>query len=118
MDTQAEDLTQEVDTHIKMSDSAGGAESGGVAGAGQDAEADSEPPQQAPPLPDDGSLEVRETPEEGSPPAAKRPKMSAEERELGQVAEPVEMHGETPGHQDDPDSAAQSRLSLSMKLLG
>lgn len=120
MDTQAEDLTEEVDTQIEMSDSAGGGESGGVAGAGQDAEADSEPPQQVPPLPEDDSLEVRETPEEEGPPATKRPKMSEEEQELGRVAEPVKMHRETPRHddvlQDDPASAAQSRVPVSMKL--
>ncbi|XP_026154432.1 telomerase Cajal body protein 1 [Mastacembelus armatus] len=73
-----------------MSDSAGGAESGGMAGAGQDAEADNEPPQQAPPLPESDSLE------EGAPPAAKQPKMSEEDQKLGQTTEDVKMHGETP----------------------
>lgn len=69
-----------------MSDSAGGGESGGVAGAGQDSEADNEPPQQVPPLlPEGDSLEVRETSEDGDPPSAKRCRMSEEEQGLGQV---------------------------------
>lgn len=107
-----------------MSDSDGGGESGGVAGAGQDAEADSEPPQQAPPLPEDDSLEVGDTSEEGAPPAAKRPKMSEEDPTQGQEAELLKMHGETPGHtgvlQDDTASPAQSRVLVSIRfhLLG
>lgn len=98
-----------------MSDSAGGGESGGVAGAGQDAEADNEPPQQALPLPEGDSLEVGETSEEGAPPFAKRPRMSEEEQELEQVEKSVKMHGETPAQtgllQEDDAPPAQSRVS-------
>ncbi|XP_035530972.1 telomerase Cajal body protein 1 [Morone saxatilis] len=79
-----------------MSDSAGGGEGGGVAGAGQDAEADNEPPQQAPPLPEGDSLEVAETSEEGTPPSAKRSRISNEEQGLDQPAKPVKVHEETP----------------------
>ncbi|XP_035806171.1 telomerase Cajal body protein 1 [Amphiprion ocellaris] len=80
-----------------MSDSAGGGESGGVAGAGQDSEADNEPPQQAPPLlPEGDSLEVRETSEDGDPPSAKRSRMSEEEQGLGQV----KVHEEIPAQAD------------------
>ncbi len=81
-----------------MSDSAGSGESGGVAGAGQDAEADSEPPHQAPPLPEGDCL--GKTPEEEAPPSAKRPRLIEEEQGLEQVAEPVRMHGETPAQAD------------------
>ena len=89
-----------------MSDSAGGGESGGVAGAGQDAEADNEPPHLEPPLPEgDVKVEVGETSEEGVPSSAKRPRMSDEE----EVVKPVEMHGVTPA-QEDPASPAQSRV--------
>lgn len=98
-----------------MSDPAGGGESGGVAGAGQDAEADNEPPQQALPLPEGDSLEVGETSEEGAPPFAKRPRMSEEEQELEQVEKSVKMHGETPAQtgllQEDDAPPAQSRVS-------
>ncbi|XP_073331725.1 telomerase Cajal body protein 1 [Pagrus major] len=83
-----------------MSDSAGGGEGGGVAGAGQDAEADNEPPHQAPPLPGGDSIEVEETSEEGAPPSAKRPRMSEEEQGLEQAAKPIKMHGETPAQDD------------------
>ncbi|XP_019958862.2 telomerase Cajal body protein 1 [Paralichthys olivaceus] len=76
-----------------MSDTAGDGESGGVAGTGQDAEADNEPPQQAPPLLEGDVLEIRETAEEGAPPFAKRLRVSQAPEE---VAEPVETHGETP----------------------
>ncbi|XP_041820988.1 telomerase Cajal body protein 1 [Chelmon rostratus] len=79
-----------------MSDSAGGGESGGVAGAGQESDADSEPPQQAPTLPEGDSIEVGETSAEEAPPSAKRPRMSEEEQGLEQVAKAIEMHGETP----------------------
>ncbi|XP_044040809.1 telomerase Cajal body protein 1 [Siniperca chuatsi] len=94
-----------------MSDSAGSGESGGVAGAGQDAEADNEPPQQAPPLPEGESLEVGETSEEGAPTSAKRPRMSEEEQGLEQVAKPAKMHGATLAQadllQEDPAPPAQ-----------
>lgn len=80
-----------------MSDSAGGGESGGVSGAGQDSEADNEPPQQVPPLlPEGDSLEVRETSEDGDPPSAKRCRMSEEEQGLGQV----KVHEEIPVQAD------------------
>lgn len=75
----------------EMSDSAGGGEGGGVAGAGQDTEADNEPPQQAPPLPEDDNLE------EEAPPSAKRPRIIEEDQELEQ---PVKMQGETPAQTD------------------
>lgn len=98
-----------------MSDSAGGGESGGVAGAGQDAEADNEPPHLEPPLPEgDVKAEVGDTSEDGVPSSAKRPRMSEEEEGLEQVAKPVKMHGETPAQagllQEDPASPAQSRV--------
>ncbi|XP_071772365.1 telomerase Cajal body protein 1 [Centroberyx gerrardi] len=94
-----------------MSDSVGSGESGGVAGVGQDAEADNEPPQQMPPLPEGDSLEPRETPEEGACPSAKRPRLSEEEQDLGLTAEPLETHGETAAQagllQEDPAPPAQ-----------
>lgn len=68
-----------------MCDSAGSGESGGVAGAGQDADADSEPPHQAPPLPEDGSLDAGKAQEEEEPLSAKRPRMMEEEQGLEQV---------------------------------
>nr|XP_046235848.1 telomerase Cajal body protein 1 [Scatophagus argus]XP_046235850.1 telomerase Cajal body protein 1 [Scatophagus argus]XP_046235851.1 telomerase Cajal body protein 1 [Scatophagus argus] len=79
-----------------MSDSNGGGESGGVAGAGQDTEADNEPPQQGPPLPEGDTSEVGVTSEEGVPPSAKRPRISEEGHGLEQVAQPIKMHGEIP----------------------
>ncbi|KAG7498140.1 telomerase Cajal body protein 1 [Solea senegalensis] len=80
-----------------MSDSAGGGgETGGVTGAGQDSEADNEPPQHTSLLPEDDHLEVVGTLEEGAPPAAKRLRMSGEEQILEQVPEPLKVHGETP----------------------
>lgn len=88
-----------------MSDSAGGGEGGGVAIAGQDAEADNEPPQQAPPLPEGDSLE------EEAPPSAKRPRIIEEDQELEQS---VKMQGETPAQTDLLQKydapAAQSRV--------
>ncbi|KAK5616948.1 hypothetical protein CRENBAI_012355 [Crenichthys baileyi] len=63
-----------------MSDSAGGGESGGVATAGQDSEADGEPPQQAPPLLCQSEQVEQETSEDGLP--AKRSRMSEEEQGL------------------------------------
>lgn len=106
-----------------MSDSAGSGESGGMAGAGQDAEADNEPPQQAPPLPEGGGLEVGETSEDGAPQSAKRARMSEEEPELEEAAaKPIEMHGETPAQgcllQEDAAPSAKSRVpaAASIKL--
>lgn len=98
-----------------MSDSAGGGEGGGVAGAGQDTEADNEPPQQAPPLPEGDSLEVEEKSVDGAPPSAKRPRMSEEEQQLEQVVKPAKVLGETPVQagflQEDADPPAQSKVS-------
>ncbi|XP_075943100.1 telomerase Cajal body protein 1 [Anarhichas minor] len=89
-----------------MSDSAGSGESGGVAGAGQDAEADGEPPHQAPASPEGDRLEGEVTSEDVVPSSAKRPRISEEEPGLEQVAKPVDMHGETPAQtgllQEDP----------------
>lgn len=79
-----------------MSDSAGNGESGGVTGAGQDSEADNEPPQQEPPLLEGDGVEVGETLEEGAPKSAKRPRLSEEDQGLEQVAKPAEMHTGTP----------------------
>lgn len=97
-----------------MSDSAGGGESGGVAGAGQESDADSEPPQQAPTLPEGDSIEVGETSAEEAPPSAKRPRMSEEEQGLEQVAKAIEMHGETPAQagllQGDTAPPSQSKV--------
>lgn len=94
-----------------MSDSAGGG--GSVSVAGQDAEADNEPPQQALPLPEGDSLEAGETAEEAAPPSAKRAKMNEEEKELEQVDKSVNMYGETPTQtgflQEDEAPPAQSR---------
>ncbi|KAK2862748.1 hypothetical protein Q5P01_002281 [Channa striata] len=94
-----------------MSDSAGASDSGGVTGAGQDAEADNEPPQQAPDVHDYDSLEAGEPSEEGAPLAAKRAKISEVEKDLGQSAEQDERPGETAGQtgllQEEPASAAQ-----------
>ncbi|KAK9524568.1 hypothetical protein VZT92_016951 [Zoarces viviparus] len=89
-----------------MSDLAGSGESGGVAGTGQDAEADGEPPHQAPASPEGDRLEGEVTSEDGVPSSAKRPRISEEEPGLEQVAKPVGMHGETPAQtgllQEDP----------------
>ncbi|XP_032400528.1 telomerase Cajal body protein 1 isoform X2 [Etheostoma spectabile] len=94
-----------------MCDSAGSGESGGVTGTGQDAEADNEPPHQAPPLPECDLLEVAQTLEEGVPTSAKRPRMSEEEEELERLDKPAKMHEETPAQagllQKDPASPEQ-----------
>lgn len=103
-----------------MSDSAGGGEGGGVAGAGQDAEADNEPPHLAPPLPGGDGIEVGEMSEEGAPPSAKRPRMreekEEEEQELDLAPTPAKMHGETTAQdellQEDAAPPAQSRVFL------
>ncbi|XP_029311036.1 telomerase Cajal body protein 1 isoform X2 [Cottoperca gobio] len=93
-----------------MSDSGGSGESGGVTGAGQDTEADNEPPHQPPPLPDGDSFEVGKTSDEGVP-SAKRPRVSEEEQGLEQVAKPVEMHEEISAQaglpQEEPAPPAQ-----------
>lgn len=88
-----------------MSDSAGGGEDGGAAGAGQDSEADGEPPH---PVPLD-SGEVGGTSEEGIPPCAKRFRVGDEE--LGQEVEPEKAHEETPT-EENPPSSAQSTVLL------
>lgn len=91
-----------------MSDSAGGGESGGVAGAGQDSEADNEPPQQVPPLlPEGDGLDVRETSEDGDPPSAKRSRMSEEEQGLGQVKVHEEIPAQADLLQEDPAPSEQ-----------
>ena len=97
-----------------MSETAGGGESGGATGAGQDPEGDNEPPHQAPPLPEGDGFEVGATLDEGATLPAKRPRISEEEQGLEQVVKPVEMLGETPAQvvllQEDPASPAQSRV--------
>lgn len=85
-----------------MSDSAGG-EGGGAAGAGQESEADGEPPH---PVPLD-SGEVGATSEEGVPPCAKRSRTSDEEQEV----EPEKAHEETPT-EENPTPSAQSTVLL------
>ncbi|KAK2900143.1 telomerase Cajal body protein 1 [Channa argus] len=94
-----------------MSDSAGASESGGVAGAGQDAEADNEPPQQVQTLHELECLEAGETSEEGAPPAPKRTKLSEEEQDLGQSAEPDERPGETAGQTGLPQEEPAAQKS-------
>lgn len=96
-----------------MSDSAGGGESGGGAGVGQDSEADNEPPQQPSPLlPGDAG----ETSEEGPPSSAKRPRMSEENVGPEQVVEPVQRHEEIPAGagvlQESPAQTAQGAGDL------
>uniref|UniRef100_A0A3Q3ETZ9 Telomerase Cajal body protein 1 n=1 Tax=Labrus bergylta TaxID=56723 RepID=A0A3Q3ETZ9_9LABR len=82
-----------------MCDSAGGGESGGVTGAGQDAEADTEPPHLT-------EKDILETSDEGGEELpAKRPKMNIEEQELDQVANPLKMDGETPAESQQEDTA-------------
>lgn len=97
--------------HTKMTDSGGGGESGGVAGTGQDAEADNEPPQQAPPSPEDDGLE---NPSEEEPPSAKRPRLTDANLGLEQVTEALQMQGEAPaltgGQQENPASPKQRAL--------
>ncbi|KAF7660082.1 hypothetical protein LDENG_00288680 [Lucifuga dentata] len=83
-----------------MSDSAGSGESGGVAGVGQDAEADNEPPQPSLFIPKGDSFQLGETPEEEAPPSAKRPKLNEEELVQGQAVEPFNMPGETAAQAD------------------
>lgn len=98
-----------------MSDSTEGGESGGVASAGQDAEADNEPPQQAPPLLEGDSSEVGDTSEELAPPSTKRPRMSEDNQELEQAAQSFKTRGETSAHtgflQEDNVPPVQSRVS-------
>lgn len=95
-----------------MADTAGSGESGGV--TGQDSEADTEPPHQVSPVPDGYSLEVGETPGEGAPTSAKRLKLSEEEQGLDQVADPLDMHGDTPAQAllMQEDRQVQSRVSF------
>ncbi|XP_029382636.1 telomerase Cajal body protein 1 [Echeneis naucrates] len=95
-----------------MSGAAGGGESGGVQGTGQDTEADNEPPQQAQPLLQGDSIEGVGTPQELVPPVAKRLRMSEEEAGLGETAHQVEIQRETPAQSDlipeDPAPQSQS----------
>lgn len=101
-----------------MSDSAGGG--GSVTVAGQDAEADNEPPQQALPLPEGDSLETGKTSDEAAPPSAKRPKLSEEEQELEQADKSVNIYGQTPPQtallQEAEAPPAQSRVSLGVRI--
>ncbi|KAL6118767.1 wrap53 [Pungitius sinensis] len=94
-----------------MSDSAGGGESGGVAGSVQDPDGDSDAPRQAPALLEVDLLEEEVTSEDGEPSSAKRPRVSEEEPGPEPVGEPVDMHGERPAQtgplQEDPAPAAQ-----------
>ncbi|XP_076581655.1 telomerase Cajal body protein 1 [Chaetodon auriga] len=94
-----------------MSDTAGDGESGGAAGAGQESEADNEPPQQASTLSEGDSIAVGDTSAEQAPPSAKRPRMNEEEQGLEQVEKPIMMHGETPAQavllQEDTSPPAQ-----------
>uniref|UniRef100_A0A667XNE5 Telomerase Cajal body protein 1 n=1 Tax=Myripristis murdjan TaxID=586833 RepID=A0A667XNE5_9TELE len=105
---QVEDLTGEIEKQREMSDSVGGGESGGVTGSGQDTEADNEPPQQMPPLPEAECAQSGETPEEEAPSSAKRPRLT---EDLGRVTEPLEIHSNTAPLagllQGDPASPAQ-----------
>lgn len=103
-----------------MSDTAAGADGGGVAGAGQDEGADNEPPRQALLLGTDSS-EVGEMSEEGAPPSAKRTKMTEEDQEQEPFAETAEMCGETleePGSclHEDISSFEQSMYNCSNKI--
>uniref|UniRef100_A0A665VH61 Telomerase Cajal body protein 1 n=1 Tax=Echeneis naucrates TaxID=173247 RepID=A0A665VH61_ECHNA len=98
-------------TQREMSGAAGGGESGGVQGTGQDTEADNEPPQQAQPLLQGDSIEGVGTPQELVPPVAKRLRMSEEEAGLGETAHQVEIQRETPAQSDliPEDPAPQSQ---------
>lgn len=100
-----------------MSDSAEGGDGGGMAGAGQDSEGDSEPPQQVPPLlPESDSAEVEDASEEGAPPSAKRSRMSDEEKGLGGVVESAKVYEEIQAQvdflQETPIPSAQSTVLL------
>lgn len=99
-----------------MSDSGGGGESGGAAaGAGQDAEADNEPPQRAPPLPEGDGAEVRRMSEEGAPPSAKRLKMGDETKDSEKADTFPKVHEETTAQtgylQEDDAPPGQSTVS-------
>lgn len=99
-----------------MSDTTGGGDGGGVAGAGQDEGTDNEPPHLAPSLPGHGGSEVRETSEEVAPPSAKRTKLSGDDQEQERVNESVKMCGERPEQtgsclQEDSSSFEQSMYS-------
>ncbi|KAG5853306.1 hypothetical protein ANANG_G00071760 [Anguilla anguilla] len=87
-----------------MSSTADTADSGSVAGAGQEAEGDSEPPQ-PPSLPQCQEPERREdeevTVEEESPPAAKQPRLEAVDAALAcDSQQPVEPGEGNDGHSD------------------
>lgn len=98
-----------------MSDSAGGGEGGGVAGTGQDTEADSEPPQQAPPVLGGDCIKVGVTPEEEAAPPAKRLRIMGEEQQQGVDEEPAMIQGETPA-QADPAPPAQCKAPVHKHL--
>ncbi|XP_034532299.1 telomerase Cajal body protein 1 [Notolabrus celidotus] len=84
-----------------MSDSAGEGGSGGVTGAGQEAETDTEPPHQVPPLPEENTLDTGRT-SEGGEPSAKRSRMNEGEPGLEQTAKPMKMDDNTPAQAAPP----------------
>lgn len=99
-----------------MSDSAGGGESGG-----QEAETDTEPPQQVPLVTKDNIPDLGGTLEEGGEPSAKRARLNEENPGLVQIAEPMKMDGETPaqqtqrtGKQIQSEERDQEEVPLSM----
>lgn len=75
-----------------MSGPVEGGESGDVAEVGREAEAESEPPQSAPPLSQGEFLELGENKEE-APPAAKQPRLSGEGLGLSLSLDPPDTHG-------------------------
>ncbi|KAM9718179.1 telomerase Cajal body protein 1 [Menidia menidia] len=95
-----------------MSDSAGGSESGGVGGVG-DSEAESEPPQQVPPVPpESGCAEVGGTSEEGAPPSPKRFRMSEEKEVLDVTVEPLKVQKPTADLSEQNSTSSAQREFL------
>lgn len=91
-----------------MCDSAEAGDGGGAGVAGQDSEADGEPPHLAPSgFCESDSVEIGVTSEEGVPPTAKRFRMSKEE--LGRDVEPEKVYEGTPA-EEKPTSPAQSTI--------
>lgn len=88
-----------------MTDPGGGGESGPVAGAGQDAEADNEPSQQEPYSAEDGSSE-------GDPLAAKKPRLSEGEKESEQFIESLEREAPAETDIQNPTSPQLSTVYL------
>lgn len=103
-----------------MSDSAGSGESGGVAGAGQDAETDNEPPHPIPATLKGDSLQLGETLEGEAPPSAKRPRLNEEELVQGPTVEPfntpVETAAEVDLLQEVAATPAQGSISVALML--